>query len=850
MLDVENVLEQLTQEEKISLLAGKNLWQTVPIPRLDVPYVTVSDGPNGVRGAKNIDYTPSNCFPCGTAMALTFNKDLLYQAGQLMAKEAKMKACACILGPTCNIARGPLGGRAFESYSEDPVLSGHMALKLVQGIQEGGVVACLKHFVCNDQEDERIAVDTIVTERALREVYLKPFQMAVQATSPPKAIMTAYNKINGEHVSNLTRLLRDVLRGEWGWSGLVMSDWFGTYNISESLVAGLNLEMPGPTRWRQEPQVGHKVSSREIPIEVVDDNVRRVLEFVNDCEAAGIRPGQEEQENTDPAASALLRRVGGESLVLLKNDNGVLPLSATAGKTIAVIGPNAKELKYSGGGLASLTPRYVVSPYDGIRAKIAAAAGDAAADSTLKYAFGANLAKTLPDVGSKMRHPDNRAEVGMKMEFFHQPASHKDRRPFDVLASKLTKMHLSGYVHPDLPGDGQLWYAKIEGYYTAEESGRHVVGCGCFGTAKLFIDGELVVDNLINQQRGEGYFFGMGTDEKRAEVDFVAGRDYKVTVEFGTRPTSALEFDHHEAGGVCFGFEPKHEDQAAFDAAVDLARSADTVVFVGGLSSDWESEGFDRAHMDIPGLSNDLIAAIAKVNKNVVVVSQTGSPISMPWVDDVQAVVQAWYGGNELGHAIADVLFGDVNPSGKLALTFPKRLEDNPSFLNYGATNGRVLYGEDVFVGYKYYEKVRTAPLFAFGHGLSYTTFAMLNVVVTRGGDGDGDLLTVSVDVANTGAVDGAEVVQVYVEHEAPAVIRPVKELRDFAKVHLRAGESQTVTVTMSLREATSYWDSYRNKWLSEKGTYRVLVGPASDRIAGGAAFEVAKSTYWLGLNK
>lgn len=840
MFDVENVLEQLTQEEKISLLAGKNLWQTVPIPRLDVPYVTVSDGPNGVRGAKNIDYTPSNCFPCGTALALTFNKDLLYEAGQLMAKEAKMKACACILGPTCNIARGPLGGRAFESYSEDPVLSGHMALSLVQGIQEGGVVACLKHFVCNDQEDERIAVDTIVTERALREVYLKPFQMAAQASNPPKAIMTAYNKINGEHVSNLTRLLQDVLRKEWGWKGLVMSDWFGTYNITESLVAGLNLEMPGPTRWRQEPQVGHKVSSREIPIEVVDENVRRVLEFVNDCEAAGIEPGQEEQENTDPAASALLRKVGGESLVLLKNDNNLLPLSASSG-TIAVIGPNAKELKYSGGGLASLTPRYVVSPYEGIKAKI-----DSVGGATLKYAFGANLAKTLPDIGSKMRHPDNRSEVGMKMEFFHLPATEKDRRTFDVLATKLTKMHLSGYVHPDLPGDGQLWYAKIEGYYTAEETGTHLVGCGCFGTAQLFIDDKLVVDNLNNQERGEGYFFGMGTNEKRAEIEFTAGQAYKVTVEFGTRPTSKLEFDHHEAGGVCFGFAPKHEDQAAFDAAVELARTADTVVFVGGLSSDWESEGFDRTQMAIPGLSNDLIAAISKVNKNVVVVSQTGSPISMPWVDDVQAVVQAWYGGNELGNAIADVLFGDVNPSGKLALTFPKRLEDNPSFLNYGATNGRVLYGEDVFVGYKYYEKVKTAPLFAFGHGLSYTTFSLLNVAVSQADES----LTVSVDVANTGSVAGAEVVQVYVEHEAPSVIRPVKELRDFAKVHLGPGESKTVSVTMSLKEATSYWDSYKNKWLSEKGKYKVLVGQASDRIAGGAAFEVAKNAYWLGLNK
>lgn len=840
-LDVEALIEELTLEEKISLLAGANTWQTAHIDRLNIPQVTVSDGPNGVRGTRFLDSVPSNCFPCGTGLASTFNKDLLFLVGKLMGDEAKMKGVHCILGPTCNIARGPLGGRVFESYSEDPALSGHVASAVVNGIQSGNVVACLKHFVCNDQETERKAVDTIVTERALREVYLKPFQLAVRDANP-KSLMTAYNKVNGEHVSQSKKLLHDVLRTEWGWDGMVMSDWYGVYTSKESLDAGLNLEMPGPSRFREQTQTVHQVVCNITHRDVIDENARRVLNFVNDCLESGVDPDQDELENTDPAAAALLRQIAGESAVLLKNDN-FLPLSATWAKgneTIAVIGPNAKAERNTGGGSASLRSRYTVSPYEGIVNKIRAKGGANAV--VVEHTLGAYLDKSLPDIGTVVVTADG--QKGLQANFYKLAPGTPGRKPFDTRVLTSSRLFLSDYKHPELEDGEQLFYADFEGYYTAAETATYKFGCSCLGTAQIFVDGELVVDNKTKQVRGDAFFLGMGTREERASLRLEKGKKYKITVEFGTRPTSSLALEYQEVGGVYFGVEIETTDEKALQEAVELAKKADKVVLVTGLSPDWESEGFDRPEMEIPGWTNELVKAVAAANPNVVVVNQSGSPVSFPWVNDVKALVQAWYGGNELGNAIADVLFGDLNPSGKLSLTFPKTLEQNPSFLNYGSVDGRVLYGEDIFVGYKYYEKTKVIPLFAFGHGLSYTSFDFDEVKVNV----DGENVVVSVDVTNSGKVDGAEVVQVYLHHENPKVIRPVKELKDFAKVFLKVGETKSVTVSIPLLEATSYWDSYKNKWLSEKGDYQVQVGPASDRIVGTADFSVEKNTYWLGL--
>lgn len=836
-LDIDNLLDQMTLEEKVSLLAGKDFWHTVPIPRLGIPSVRVSDGPNGVRGIKFFKGIPSNCFTCGTGLASTWNKALLKKCGQMMGQEAKGRGVHCILGPTCNMARSPLGGRTFESYSEDPVLSGYAASAVVEGMQSEKVMACLKHYVCNDQEDFRKGVDTFLTERALREIYLKPFQIALR-DSDPRTLMTAYNKVDGEFVSQSKRFLRDILRDEWGYTGMTMSDWYGTYSIKASLDAGLNLEMPGPTRFRESVQTCHKVYSHEIHMDVIDDNVRQVLQFVNEGLSIGIGEDVVEKENDDPNAELLLRTSGGEAIVLLKNENNTLPLDKTASEKVAIIGPNAKTAQDSGGGSASMTSRYKITPYEGIMRKIKEG-GDKIVS---EYTIGALLDKNLPDVGPILTSKDG--TPGVSVSFYKKAPGEADRELFDYMTLETSKIFLNDFKSPGLEPGQLLFYADFDGYYVAEETGTYTFGCSCLGSAQLFIDGQLVVDNKTKQVKGDAFFLAMGTREELAEFQLEKGRKYHIKIEFGTAPTGLVAQEHKEYGGAFFGFRFNSTPEQELNKAVEIAKNNDKVIMVVGLSKEWESEGYDRPDMDIPGYTNQLIDEITKVNKNVIIVNQSGSPVSMPWAPKVQAIMQAWYGGNELGNTIADVLFGDRNPSGKLSLSFPNKIEDTPSYLNFGSTNGKVWYGEDVYVGYRFYEKVKRDVLFPFGFGLSYTTFEFGNMKLTQ----TEDQISVTVDVTNTGKLKGSEVVQLYVEPVDPKIGRPIKELKNFDKIELEAGKTSSVTIPVSIKEATSYWDGYKNKWSSDKGVYKVLVGNSSDNILLQDQFETSKQFYWLGL--
>ncbi|ABN65244.1 beta-glucosidase [Scheffersomyces stipitis CBS 6054] len=839
-LDIEYLIEQLTIEEKVSLLAGKDFWHTQNIDRLNIPSVRVSDGPNGIRGTKFFNSVPSNCFPCGTGLAATFNKEVLLQAGELMGKEAKMKGAHVILGPTCNIVRSPLGGRAFESYSEDPVLSGHAAANVVKGIQNQNVVACLKHFVANDQEHERKAVDEIMTERALREIYLKPFHIAMR-DAYPKALMTAYNKINGVHVSQNKKILQDLLRGEWGYTGTVMSDWHGVYSTKESLDAGLNLEMPGPTRFRQQVPTLHAIQTNEIHTDVIDDNARAILRLVNESLKAGIPDDVIESPNPTKEASDLLRKAGDESIVLLKNENNILPLSKTAVKgqeKIAVIGPNAKAAQDSGGGSASLNAAYKITPYEGIESKIIEGGNSVSLD----YSLGAFLDRNLPDVGNTLINEEGKK--GITAKFYKQAPGAADREHFETFTLSTSKIFLSDYKSKHLKPGQLLFYADFHGIYIPDETGDYEFGASCLGTAQLFVDDELVVDNKTKQVKGDAFFLGLGTREERGVKKLEKGKKYNIRVEFGSSPTFTLNKAALEGGGVFFGIRMISTAEAAIAKAVAVAKEADKVILVVGISKEWESEGFDRPTMDIPGATNELVDAITAVNKNVIVVNQSGSPVTLPWINKVQGFVQAWYGGNELGNTIADVLFGDYNPSGKLSMTFPKRLQDNPSYLNFASTHGQVLYGEDIYVGYRYYEKVGVEPLFPFGYGLSYTTFELKDLVVEY----DQEIINAKVSVVNTGKVDGAEVVQLYVSQVNPSINRPVKELKDFGKVFVKAGETKTLELSVSVKEATSFWNGYKNKWQSEKGKYKISVGNSSDNITLEDEFETSKTYFWLGL--
>ncbi|KAK6859242.1 beta-glucosidase protein [Apiospora arundinis] len=797
-INVEELLKKLTLSDKVDLLSGIDMWHTKAFPQHGIPSVRTSDGPNGVRGTKFFNGVKAACFPCGTGLGATFNQELLEECGKLMGQEARAKGAHVILGPTINMQRSPLGGRGFESISEDPFLAGLGAAALVKGIQSEGILATIKHFVCNDHEHKRNAVHAVITERALREIYALPFQLAVR-DAKPAAFMTGYNGVNGVYCSESEQLLEKMLRKEWGFDGLVMSDWWGTYSTTEAALAGLDLEMPGPSRFRAE-MLKFNASTGKVGEHIIDQRARTVLEFVKRSYANGIPENAPEKTIDTPETAALLRRVGNEGIVLLKNDKNILPLKKN--KKTVVIGPNAKIATYHGGGSASLASYYAVTPFDGISAKL---------ESTPAYAIGQYSHKMLPALGYSRRpgHDDAHVQRGARRE--------RPGEPFYELELVKTDTFLVDFHHPGLKSD--LFYATLEGSLVAEEDCAYELGLVVCGTGKLYVNDELVINNADKQTLGEA-FFGAGTIEERGTYQMKKGQTYNFRLEFGSTPTSTLQGETVliRGGAIRLGGCKVIDPKAEIARAAEMAKDADQVIVCAGLNADWETEGHDRADMKLPPGVDDLIAAVAKANPNTAVVMQSGTPVEMPWISDVGSVIQAWYGGNETGNTIADILFGDVNPSGKLSLSFPVRVQDNPAYLNYRTEGGRVLYGEDIYVGYRYYEFAERPVLFPFGHGLSYTTFAFSDLSVA---DKDSKL-SVSVAVKNTGELKGAEVAQVYVAPKQKAKVnRPLKEMKGFAKVELAPGESKTVTVDIDSRYAASYWDEDRDQWCVEKGGVR-----------------------------
>nr|ABF50853.1 putative beta-glucosidase [Aspergillus nidulans] len=835
-LDVDKTIEELRLGEKIDLVSGIDFWHTASVPRLNIPSLRMSDGPNGVRGTRFFNGVPAACFPCATALGATWDTELLHKVGHLMGEEAIAKGAHVILGPTINTQRSPLGGRGFESFAEDGVLAGHLAGYCSKGIQEKGVAACLKHFVCNDQEHERLAVDSIVTDRATREIYLLPFQIAMRICKTA-TVMTAYNKINGTHVSENKKYITDILRKEWGWDGLVMSDWFGTYSTSESIIAGLDIEMPGKTRWRGDA-LAHAVSSNKVHEFVLDERVRNVLNLVNYVEPLGIPENAEEKVLNRPEDQALLRRAAAESIVLLKNEDNILPFNKE--KSIAVIGPNAKIAAYCGGGSASLDAYYTITPFEGVSAQ---------SKGEVHFAQGSYSYKDLPLIGHLLKTDDGK--TGFKFRVYDEPASSSNRELLHELHLVSSQGFLMDYRHPKIKS--YLYYVDMEGYFTPEESGVYDFGVVVVGTGKLLVDDEVVVDNTKNQRLGSA-FFGNGTVEEKGSKELMAGQKYKITFQFGTAPTSDIDTRGvviFGPGGFRFGAARRQTQEELISKAVEVASKADQVVVFAGLTSEWETEGYDRPDMDLPPGSDELISKILEVKPNAAIVIQSGTPVTMPWAPKAKALLQAWFGGNECGNGIADVLYGNVNPSGKLPLTFPVRLQDNPSYLNFRSERGRVLYGEDIYVGYRYYEKAQLPPLFPFGHGLSYTTFTRekleLNTSPEKDKLQDGEPITARVTVTNTGKVAGAETVQLWVVPPPTEVNRPVRELKGFAKVHLEPGESKDVEIVVEKKLATSWWDEKREAWASEKGVYWVQVTGTGEGVLT-AEFEVKKTRFWTGL--
>ncbi|GAA6022460.1 hypothetical protein JCM10207_004401 [Rhodosporidiobolus poonsookiae] len=848
--DVEQKLQTLSTAEKIRLLAGKDLWTTEDVPAAGVPSLRTSDGPNGVRGRHFFAPLPSSCFPCGTGLAASFDTDLIRRVGGALGDECRAKSAHVLLGPTVNIQRSPLGGRGFESFSEDPVLSGHIAAAYINGVQEKGVAACIKHFVTNDQEFERFSMDSIVSQRALREIYLEPFRLAVKH-SRPRTFMSAYNRLNGTHCSEFKGLLEGILRGEWGWEGLVMSDWNGTYSTDESIKAGLDIEMPGPPVLRG-ASVSRALAAGKISEEDIDDRIRNLLELVNFAIDSNIPFYGGEHRVDPPGLRSLLREAASNSVVVLKNDKHLLPFSESTvkGKKLAVIGSNARMAFPSGGGSASLAASYTVSPLEGITAA-AAQLG-----ATVNFCMGVAAYRYVPLLDPFMTRPDLREEGALVEVFNGSPAegwlvSAADPGPADFSVGTTSS---DCFMVDRIPWESlaEQVRTRFTTIFTPDVSGSWTLGLGSVGHSALFLDGEQLIDNTEGSYRSGELFYNVGSEERRAKVKLVAGRAYCLEVRNYLSPDMQAASPFAIKSAIRVGAFPTIVANQARKEAAELAARSDLAILVVGTNPDWESEGFDRKDMKLPGESDALVSAVLAAKPNTVVVNQSGTPVEFPWLKDASTVVQAFFGGNELGNGLADVLFGKVNPAGKLPLSWPVRLEDNPafhSFGNTGETPGKVVYGEGIYVGYRHYDRMKLAPAFPFGHGLSYTTIEFSGLS-TSSVSPSGDF-TVSFTVKNTGSMDGTEVAQVYIAaaSDGSRIRSPVKELKAFKKVELKMGESKTVDVELG-KEAFSYWNEHYESWIAPAGQYKILVSTSAAeenvKLVGEVTLE--KELRWVGL--
>eukprot|EP00667_Euglena_gracilis_P003028 EG_transcript_3032 len=818
---------RLTVAQKAALAAGETTWTTVPVPELGIPPLKVTDGPNGARGDRYLGRAPAACFPVGIALAASWDPSLVRRVGEALAQEVRDKGAHLLLGPTINLHRTPVGGRNFECFSEDPHLTARLAVAYIEGLQSQGVAACAKHFVCNDTEYQRNSISSDVPERALRELYLEPFRACVQEAHV-WSVMSAYNKVDGTYCSENGDLLRSILKGEWGFDGLVMSDWGGTYSTVPAALCGLDLEMPGPPKYFG-PALATAVEEGRVPEALVDDTVRRLLRLLHRTGVLDGPPGLAEEQGVDrPETRALAHRAAVEALVLLRNEGGLLPLPATppqGNARLAVIGPYAQDAQAQGGGSAKVRPHYCVSPYDAIVAR--------AAGYTVTHHAGCYGGQCLPALDQAF------VPQGFRVEYFNAT----DLTGTPVLVQEgLSKAEWLALGQPEAAVSGEMHCLAAEGTLEVAEGGVHTFALVCVGYARVLLDGEVILDQWETFTMGGPAFFGVSGPQAVAEVPLQDGSSHTIRLEFRQMAGCPLT-------GARIGHRPPQPADPLAEAVL-AAQEADVVVLCIGLGEDYDCEGKDKPSLDLPPDQLRLLEEVAAANPNVAVVLSIGSPIAMPWLDRVRSVLVAWYPGQEVGNAVADVLFGAANPSGRLPQTFPRRLEDHPAFLNYPGEAGHVLYGEGLFMGYRYYLKKCIEPLFHFGFGLSYTSFSLQNLAVVEppagaaGTDRGAVAATVTVEVTNTGDRRGKEVVQVYLQAVEPRLVRPPWELKAFQKVEVEAGQTATVTIHLGARAFACY-DPARRGWVAEAGPYVVGVGRHAGDLALRHSFRLPTEAFF-----
>lgn len=778
------LLEKLTLEQKAALVQGADFWTTVPLPEIGLRAMTLSDGPAGVRGPRWDEREPSLNLPSGSALAASWDADLAHRYGAVAAAEARRKGVDMVLGPTINLHRSPLGGRHFECLSEDPELTAELGAAYVAGMQGSGVAACPKHYVANDSETDRFTVDVRVDERALRELYLAPFERAVEDAGA-WSVMSAYNAVDGVTMTE-NDLLETPLNSEWGFDGVVVSDWTAVRSLG-SIPAAQDLAMPGPApAWADlvDAVRGGRVQESDLD--------RKVLRILLLAERVGALEGAPELTPASVDGPAFAREAAVAGTVLLAND-GTLPLDAAALRSVAVIGQNARDARTQGGGSATVLPEHVISPLAGLRAALP--------DAEVSFELGAVVQEGVSEIPLAQIENPATGEAGLRVAFF-------DADGTELFAENRLATALVWFG-----GDAPIKQSRtvvFETRYTPDATGEIELGFAGANPGKLFVDGALVLDDSpVIEGTDLGAAF-LNPPSLTAPVAVTAGIPIDIRVEFTRAAAGALS----GALSATLGIAPEHTPAGELIArAVAAAEAAEVAVVVVGTNARVESEGYDRVDLALPGSQDELVRAVAATGTPTVVVVNAGSPVVLPWASEVAAVVQGYFGGQEFGHAIADVLTGAAEPGGRLPTTWPAALADVP-VTDVTPQDGVLAYSEGIHIGYRAWLKADATPAYPFGHGLGYTTWSWDEAVR------DGDDLVVT--VRNTGERVGKQVVQVYAERTDSTVERPVRWLVGFAAVHAAAGESVTATIPLPSRRF-AHWTA--SGWQIEPGAFTLLVG-------------------------
>jgi beta-glucosidase len=817
--DIDQLVDSLEVEEQVALLAGSDFWHTVPIERADIPTMRVSDGPAGARGTLFEGGPASVNVPCGTSLAATWDPSLVEEIGHLLGLEARAKGARVLLAPTVNLHRTPIGGRNFECMSEDPYLTARTAVAYVRGLQAEGVAACIKHFIGNDTEFERNSIDSRIDERTLRELYMVPFEAAVKEAGV-MSVMTSYNRINGQWAADSAEMIDVVLRGEWGFDGLVVSDWHGLHSTAEGVIAGLDLEMPGPTLYRGQ-QLLDAVAEGKVSATDVRRAARNVLATMRRLGVWDDGAPGPEQTSDEPEDRALVRRAGAEGMVLLRNSSAgggaVLPLSVGTLKRVAVIGPNAARGQTEGGGSAHVHPTHVSNPLDALSTRL----GQDGIE--VSYAIGCTTHKRLPQLSPALCTPFV-VDLFRDVHAVDTAGAQPDR---STTARSSRLMWMTDPIEPGRAGKPPGFSARFTTTLTPDVSGTWQFGISAVADALLYIDGDVIVDNTGVPAGGS--FFGIGKAEQIGTDDLQAGQSYALEVRM-RRPTSGNTLSGLNIGA----FAPASGDPVA--EAVEVAAAADLAIVIVGTNADWESEGYDRDSMELPGRQDELIAGVAAACAHTIVIVNAGSPISMPWLDAVDAVVYAWFPGQEMGDALVDVLLGDVEPQGRLPVSFPVTLEDTPAFEHHPGRNGVANYLEGRLIGYRWYDTVGREPLFPFGFGLGYADVTITAARITSDAS---PTAGVEVDLLNNSDRDGVQVVQIYAGRIGPTLTstgerrgdEPAQQLVGFAKARVAADSSASVTVALDPR-AMLTWSVDDHAWVPAEGPFELRVGTSSRNIA------------------